>query len=209
MAIDLKQIGFTPDSGIRCVVAGQDAPEHVGIGIVVERACQSMDVGDHLSACFLARRYETGLAGERLAQCGQGLVYVLFVDDHFRSMFGNEFLNHLAPLRIALRRLRNHHDIVRPQGNSTAQQTRSAQRSLSRTSVKQHAFIPKKEQVPQNRIPDFSLIRNRLAHSRPGATDCGHPVRYPSVLAKSGSRSREETTTPPGFSIVMANINAS
>lgn len=134
---------------------------------------------------------------------------MLVVDDHFRSMFGDEFLDHIDPIRIALRRLRDHHDIVYPQSNNTAQQTLSAQRKLSSNSEKQHAFIPKKEQVPQNGSPDFSLIQNRLAHSRPGATDCGHPVRYPSVLAKSGSRSREETTTPPGFSIVMANIKAS
>lgn len=166
VAIDLKQIDFAPGSGIRCVAAGQDAPEHVGIGIVVERACQSMDVGDLLSACLLARRYETGLAGERLAQCRQRLVHVLVVDDHFRSMFGDEFLDHLAPLRIALRRLRDHHDIVRPQGNNTAQQTRSAQRKLSSNSVKQHAFIPKQEQVPQNGSPDLILFQNRSARSR-------------------------------------------
>lgn len=101
-----------------------------------------MYVGDHLYAWFRVRGYETGLAGERLAQSGQRFAYVLIVNDYFHLMFGDKFLDHPAPLRIAPRRLRDHQGVVRAKGNNTAQQARSAKRELSSNSEKQHTFIP-------------------------------------------------------------------
>jgi len=59
-------------------------------------------------------------------------------------------------------------------------------------------------------IAQFRCFKNLLSTEMvfPNQKNVTQNTRY-STLGKSGSRSREDTTTPPGFSIVMASIEES
>ena len=53
------------------VVAGEDAPQQVGVRIVVEPSREPIDRGHELAAGLGRRGHEAGVAGELLPQIGQ------------------------------------------------------------------------------------------------------------------------------------------